>query len=95
MLELLAYLRANDFKTFIVSGGGIDFMRVCAEKVYGIPPEQVVGTSIKAKYEVRDGKPVLVKIAETRLHRRQGRQTRRHLAAHRPPPDLRRGQLRW
>jgi phosphoglycolate phosphatase-like HAD superfamily hydrolase len=64
MLELLAYLRANDFKTFIVSGGGIDFMRVFAEETYGIPPEQVIGSSIKAKYELRDGKPVIVKIPE-------------------------------
>jgi phosphoglycolate phosphatase-like HAD superfamily hydrolase len=64
MLELLAYLRANDFKTFIVSGGGIDFLRVFAEKTYGIPPEQVIGSSIKAKYELRDGKPVIVKIPE-------------------------------
>ena len=61
MLELLAYLRANGFKTFIVSGGGIDFMRPWAERVYGIPPEQVIGSSIKAKYEIRDGKPALVK----------------------------------
>ncbi len=64
MLELLDYLRENDFKTFIVSGGGIDFLRVFAEEVYGIPPEQVVGSSIKAKYEVRDGKPVMVKLGE-------------------------------
>ncbi|MFM7181117.1 MAG: HAD family hydrolase [Verrucomicrobiales bacterium] len=64
MLELLAYLRANGFKTFIVSGGGIDFMRPWAEKVYGIPPEQIIGSSIKAKYELRDGKPVIVKLPE-------------------------------
>ncbi len=64
MLELLAYLRNNDFKTFIVSGGGIEFMRVWAERVYGIPPEQVVGSSIKTKFEVRDGRPVLVRIPE-------------------------------
>jgi hypothetical protein len=64
MLELLAYLRANGFKTFIVSGGGIEFMRPWTEKVYGIPPEQVVGSSIKTKYEVRDGKPVLVRLPE-------------------------------
>ncbi|MDF1714879.1 MAG: HAD family hydrolase [Akkermansiaceae bacterium] len=64
MLELLEYLRANDFKTFIVSGGGIDFLRVFAEEAYGIPPEQVIGSSIKAKYEVRDGKPVIVKVPE-------------------------------
>jgi hypothetical protein len=64
MLELLAYLRANDFKTFIVSGGGIEFMRPWTEKVYGIPPEQVVGSSIKTKYEVRDGKPVIARLPE-------------------------------
>ena len=64
MLELLAYLRANGFKTFIVSGGGIEFMRPWTEKVYGIPPEQVVGSSIKTKYEIRDGKPVLVRLPE-------------------------------
>ncbi|MFK5921756.1 MAG: HAD family hydrolase [Verrucomicrobiota bacterium] len=62
MLELLAYLRANDFKTFIVTGGGIDFVRVFAEETYGIPPEQVVGSSIKAAYEIRDGNPTLVKL---------------------------------
>ncbi len=64
MLELLAYLRANGFKTFIVSGGGIEFMRPWAEKVYGIPPEQVVGSSGGLKYELREGKPVLVKLPE-------------------------------
>jgi phosphoserine phosphatase len=62
MIELLAYLRANGFKTFIVSGGGIEFMRPWAEKAYGIPPEQVVGSSIKTKFEMRDGKPVLVRL---------------------------------
>ncbi len=65
MLELLEYLRENGFKTFIVSGGGIDFMRVFVEDAYGIPPEQVVGSSIAAKYEVRDGKPVLVKTLDS------------------------------
>ena len=64
MLELLAYLRANGFKTFIVSGGGIEFMRPFTEKVYGIPPEQVIGSSIKTKFELRDGKPVLVRLPE-------------------------------
>jgi phosphoserine phosphatase len=64
MLELLAYLRANGFKTFIVSGGGIEFMRPWAERVYGIPPEQVVGSSVKTKFEIRDGKPVLVRLPE-------------------------------
>jgi len=62
MLELLAYLRANGFKTFIVSGGGIEFMRPWTETVYGIPPEQVVGSSIQTKYEIREGKPVLVRL---------------------------------
>ncbi len=62
MLEVLAYLRANGFKTFIVSGGGIEFMRPWTEKVYGVPPEQVVGSSIKTKYEMRNGKPVLVRL---------------------------------
>jgi phosphoglycolate phosphatase-like HAD superfamily hydrolase len=64
MLELLAYLRANGFKTYVVSGGGIEFMRPWTEKVYGIPPEQVVGTSIKTKFELRDGKPVLLRLPE-------------------------------
>jgi haloacid dehalogenase-like hydrolase len=64
MLELLAYLQANGFKTFIVSGGGIEFMRPWTERVYGIPPEQVVGSSIKTKFELRDGKPVLVRLSE-------------------------------
>jgi phosphoserine phosphatase len=64
MLELLEYLRANDFKTFIVSGGGIEFMRPWVEAVYGIPPEQVIGSSIKTKFEMRDGKPVLVRLPE-------------------------------
>ena len=59
MLEVLAYLRANGFKTFIVSGGGVEFMRPLAGGVYGIPPEQVVGSRGKTKYEVRDGRPVL------------------------------------
>jgi phosphoglycolate phosphatase-like HAD superfamily hydrolase len=67
MLELIAYLRLNDFKVFIVSGGGIDFLRVFSENLYGIPPEQVVGSSIKAKFEERDGQPVLVKIPEIDL----------------------------
>ena len=64
MLEVLTYLRANGFKTFIVSGGGIEFMRPWTERVYGIPPEQVIGSSIKTKYEVRDGKPVITRLAE-------------------------------
>jgi phosphoserine phosphatase len=63
-LELLQYLRDNGFQTYIVSGGGVDFMRPWVEQVYGIPPQQVVGSSIKSKYEVRDGKPTIVKLPE-------------------------------
>jgi len=62
MLEVLTYLRENGFKTYIVSGGGIEFMRPWTEKVYGIPPEQVIGSSGKLGFEMRDGKPVLVKL---------------------------------
>jgi phosphoserine phosphatase len=68
MLELLAYLRANGFKTFIVSGGGIEFMRPWTERVYGIPPEQVIGSSGGLKYEIRDGNPALVKLPEIALN---------------------------
>ena len=64
MLELLGYLRANGFKTYIVSGGGVDFMRPWTERVYGIPPEQVVGSTGKTRFEMRNGVPVLVKLAE-------------------------------
>lgn len=68
MLEVLAYLRANGFKTFIVSGGGIEFMRPWADKVYGIPPEQVIGSSVKTRFELRDGKPVLVRLPELNFY---------------------------
>jgi phosphoglycolate phosphatase-like HAD superfamily hydrolase len=64
MVELLEYLRANEFKTFIVSGGGIEFMRPMTEAVYGIPPEQVIGSSIKTEYAMQDGKPVLMRLPE-------------------------------
>jgi phosphoserine phosphatase len=64
MLELLAYLRSNSFKTFIVSGGGVEFMRVWAERVYGIPPEQVIGSSIATKFEMLDGVPVLTRLPQ-------------------------------
>jgi phosphoserine phosphatase len=64
MLQLLAYLRARDFKTYVVSGGGVEFMRAWTEKVYGVPPEQVIGSSIKTRYEERDSKPVLVRLPE-------------------------------
>jgi phosphoglycolate phosphatase-like HAD superfamily hydrolase len=62
MVELLEYLRANGFKTYIVSGGGIEFMRPITEEVYGIPPEQVIGSSIKTKFEMQNGKPVLMRL---------------------------------
>lgn len=64
MLELLAYLRANGFKTFIVSGGGVEFMRPWTAKVYGVPPEQVIGSSIKTKFQMRDGIPTLFRLSE-------------------------------
>ena len=64
MLELLEYLRASGFETYIVSGGGIEFMRPWTEQVYGIPPEQVIGSSIKTVFELRDGAPVLVRQPE-------------------------------
>jgi phosphoglycolate phosphatase-like HAD superfamily hydrolase len=67
MLELLAYLRANNFKTFIVSGGGVEFMRPWTERVYGIPPEQVVGSSGKLRLETRNALPVLIKLPEIDL----------------------------
>jgi phosphoglycolate phosphatase-like HAD superfamily hydrolase len=64
MLELLAYLRANGFKTFVVSGGGVEFMRVFASDAYGIPPDQIVGSIGKLKYETQNGKPVMIKLPE-------------------------------
>jgi haloacid dehalogenase-like hydrolase len=64
MIELLAYLRANGFKTFIVSGGGVEFMRPWTERIYGVPPEQVVGSSIKTKFQMRDGRPELFRLSE-------------------------------
>ena len=67
MLEVLAYLRANGFKTYIVSGGGIEFMRPWTQRVYGIPPEQVVGSGLETRYEVRDGQPVLVQLPELKF----------------------------
>lgn len=64
MLELLSYLRSKGFKTFIVSGGGVEFMRAWAEKVYGVPPEQTIGSRIKLKWELRDGKPTLLRLPD-------------------------------
>jgi phosphoserine phosphatase len=64
MLELLAYLRANGFMTFIVSGGGIEFMRPWTDRIYGVPSEQVIGSSIKTRFEMRDGRPILFRLPE-------------------------------
>jgi hypothetical protein len=64
MIELLAYLRANGFKTYIVSGGGVEFMRTFSEAVYGVPPEQVIGSRCKIKFELRDGHPVIIRRPE-------------------------------
>ena len=72
MVELLAYLRANGFKNFIVSGGGIEFMRPWTEQVYGIPPEQVIGSSVKTKFELRNGKPVIVRLPELNFNDDKG-----------------------
>ncbi len=64
MVELLAYLRASGFKTYIVSGGGVEFLRTMAEELYGVPPEQVVGSTIKTKYALRNGRPVIERLPE-------------------------------
>jgi hypothetical protein len=79
MLELLVYLRSNGFKTFIVSAGGIEFVRVFSEEVYGIPPEQVLGSSIVTQYEERDGAPALVRLPELNfLDDGEGKEARSH-----------------
>ncbi len=64
MLELLALLKANDFRVYIVSGGGVDFMRIFSEQVYGIPPEQVIGSRVRTSYEIRNGQPVIMRLPE-------------------------------
>lgn len=64
MVELLGYLRVNGFRTYIVSGGGIEFMRTCTRQMYGVPPEQVIGSSIEVEYQLRDGRPVLVRLSK-------------------------------
>jgi phosphoglycolate phosphatase-like HAD superfamily hydrolase len=74
MLEVMDYLRANGFNTYIVTGGGSEFVRVYSQHVYGVPPVQVLGSSILTKYEYRDGKPVLPALAEAVLRRRRSRQ---------------------
>ena len=87
MIELLAYLRANGFKTFIVSGGGIEFMRPWTERVYGVPPEQVVGSSIKTNFQMRDGEPELFRLPEINFIDDKAGQAGRHQRVHRPPSD--------
>jgi len=64
MLELLSYLRAQGFKTYIVSGSGVEFLRAWAEKIYGVPPEQTIGSRLKLKWELRDGKPALLRLPD-------------------------------
>ena len=95
MVEVLAYLRANGFKTYIVSGGGIEFMRPGSEHVYGIPPEQVIGSSVRTKFELRDGIPGAGAPARDQLHRRRSRQAGGRQSTHRPPSDRRLRQLGW
>ena len=95
MVEVLAYLRANGFKTFIVSGGGVEFMRPWVEKAYGIPPEQVVGSSGKLRFDLRDGKPTLMKLPELNFFDDKAGKTRRHTNLHRAPPDRRLRQFGW
>lgn len=86
MLELLAFLRANGFQTWIVSGGGVDFMRVFAEGVYGIPPAQVIGSSGKVQFEPRDGRPALVKLPELSSYDdKEGKPANIHLHVGRRP----------
>lgn len=86
MQEVLAYLRANGFKTYLVSGGGVEFMRPWVKKVYGVPPEQVIGSSIKTRYEVRDGKPVLLRLPEINfIDDRAGKPVAIHLQIGRRP----------
>ena len=94
MIEVMAYLRANGFKTYIVTGGGQEFVRVYSEHVYGIPPEQVVGSSIATKYQMKDGKPVLMRQPKRVLHRRSRRQGDRHQPVHRQAAARRLRQLR-
>jgi hypothetical protein len=85
-LELLAYLRANGFQTFIVSGGGIDLMRTFAEEVYGVPPSQTVGSSAKVTYSLEDGSPILTKQPEVNsIDDKEGKPVNIHLHIGQPP----------
>ena len=88
MLEPLAYLRANGFKTFIVSGGGIEFMRAFAEVTYGVPPEQVIGSSGKLKFEMPRWATDADQASGDRIGQRQRRKARCHPEIHWPPSDL-------
>ena len=86
MQEVLKYLRDNGYKTYIVTGGGQDFVRVYSEATYGIPPEQVVGTAGGTKYGYgKDGKPFLTKEPKLLAERQQRRQARGHSSDDRPP----------
>ena len=85
-LELLDFLRANGFQTFIVSGGGVDFMRTFAEETYGIPPGQVIGSSGQVKYEIENGTPVLIKEPQiSSIDNREGKPINIHLHIGKPP----------
>ena len=89
MIELLAYLRANGFKTFIVSGGGVEFMRPWTERVYGVPPEQVVGSSIKTRFQMRDGRPELFRLPEVNfIDDGAGKPVNSSAAARSPPSAI-------
>jgi hypothetical protein len=94
MLEVLTYLRANGYKTFIVSGGGVEFMRPWVERVYGVPPEQVVGSRVKVKYEVRESGPVLLRLPEIDFIDDKAWEAGWHSTGHRPPPHDRLRQFR-
>jgi hypothetical protein len=97
MLELLAYLRANGFKSYIVTGGGVEFMRPWTKKVYGVPPEQVIGSSIKikVKYELYDGKPVLVRLLEVNFIDDKSGKPVGYPQVHRPQAGKGVRKLRW
>ena len=94
MLEVMDYLRANGFRTYIVTGGGQEFVRVYAQAVYGVPPEQVVGSSIATKYEMKDGKPVLMREPKVFFIDDGDGKADRHQPLHRQAPADRLRQLR-
>ena len=94
MIELLDYLRANGFKTFIVSGGGVEFMRTFADKTYGVPPEQVIGSSGVTQYQMWDASPVLIKMPKVLFVDDGPGKPVGINTLHRPAPDLRLRQFR-